>query len=111
MTANYRYLHLKVGLGFPIDKMEEGPIRERAIRFYWDIFQLLNKDPGQRREAPQARVLRLSFEDDFDEDSFENDDFDEDVFIPGGDLFKEEDGLFEEDEEEGPDFKDELYYK
>jgi hypothetical protein len=108
MTANNSYLHLKVGVGFPIHKLEEGFIREKAIRFYWELFGLLKKDPDLLKEDYQSRVLRLSFEDDFGADGYVDDDFDDDVFIPGEDLFREEDSLFEE---EDPEPKGELFYK
>jgi hypothetical protein len=113
MTANNSYLHLKVGAVTPTEKREEGPFRQKAIRFYWDLFQLLKKDPEMLLEAPQGRVLRLSFEDDF-EDEFEeeqvlDEDRDEEILLPEEDLFIEEEGPFEE-EEEGVS-KNELYYK
>jgi hypothetical protein len=112
MTANNHLLHLQAGTGFPIAAMEQGSIRDKAIRFYWDIFLLLNKDP---QNADPSRVFKLSFEDDFDDDldkEFQEDDFfGDDAFLPRKDLFQEEDGLFEEGEGRGLGVRNELFYK
>ena len=77
MTASNPFLHVQVGAGFPIATMEESPIRNKAIRFYWDIYQLLYKDRSQLPDHDRTRVFRLSFEDDFDGD-LEEDDFEDD---------------------------------
>jgi hypothetical protein len=115
MTANNNFLHLKVGLDFTTGKQEEGFLREKATHFYWGVYQFLNKAPVLLRHDPQARVLRLSFEDDFEEERFEEDDFLDGDFIPVADLLKEEDDFLDEDdsleEEEASDLKDELFYK
>jgi hypothetical protein len=110
MTANSSFLRLKVGRDISIGKSEQGLLREKATCFYWGVFQLLNKAPGLFRHDPRARVLRLSFEDDFEEE----DELEEDGFIPVADLLQEEDLLDEEgspDDEEAADLKDELFYK
>jgi hypothetical protein len=117
MTANNHFLHVKVGPGFPIGNMEEEALRGKAIRFYWDIFRLLHKNQEWLRNQDLTRSLRLSFEDDFDEDQdeeniahFDEDEYsDDDVFLPAESSFLEEDSLFEEEDE--MDLKDELYYK
>ena len=111
MTANTSFLHLKVGRDFSIGKAQEGLLREKATCFYWGVFQLLNKGPVLLRHDPRARVLRLSFEDDFEE---EEEELEEDGFIPVADLLQEEDLLEEagaEDEEQAADLEDELFYK
>ena len=95
MTANNSFLRLKVGRNISIGKSEEELLREKATCFYWGVFQLLNKAPGLFRHDPRARVLRLSFEDDFEE---EEDELEEDGFIPVADLLQEED-LLERSEE------------
>jgi hypothetical protein len=109
MTANNSYLHLTVGAAAPNGRKEEGPLRQKATRFYWDLFQFLKKDPHMLLEAPQARVLRLSFEDDFEEEVFLDEDAEEEDLLPEEDLFEEDDGLFEEGEE--PASNNELFYK
>lgn len=115
MTAKNPFLHIQVGAGFPIGTMEEGPIRNKATRFYWDIYQLLYKDGVPLPEHDRSRIFRLSFEDDFDEDlvdNFDQDDYsDDDVFLPGENLFKEDGDSLDEGEEKGPGFRNELYYK
>ena len=111
MTANTSFLHLKVGRDFSIGKAQEGLLREKATCFYWGVFQLLHKGPVLLRHDPRARVLRLSFEDDFEE---EEEELEEGGFIPVADLLQEEDLLDEEgspDDEEAADLKDELFYK
>jgi hypothetical protein len=117
MPANNHFLHIKVGSGLSIDQVEEGALRGKAIRFYWDIFRLLQKNQEVIRDQDLTRSLRLSFEDDFDEDIDEDyiahpdeeDYFDDDAFLPRESSFMEEDNLLEEDEE--MDSKDELFYK
>jgi hypothetical protein len=115
MTAQTSFLHLKVGLDYPIGKMEEGILREKATCFYWHVFRFLNKAPELLRHDPRSRVLRLSFEDDFEEEELEDDDFLNGDLIPVADLLKEEDDLLEEEdsleEEDASDLKDALFYK
>lgn len=111
MTANTSFLHLKVGRDFSIGKAQDGLLREKATCFYWGVFQLLNKGPVLLRHDPRARVLRLSFEDDFEE---EEEELEEGGFIPVADLLQEEDLLEEEgseDEDQAVDLEDELFYK
>jgi hypothetical protein len=115
MTANNHFLHIQVGAGLPIGTIEEGPIRNKAIRFYWDIYQLLYKDGAPLPEHDRSRVFRLSFEDDFGEDlegDFYQDDYsDDDVFLPGENLLKEDGDSLDEEEENRTGFRNELFYK
>lgn len=112
MTANNPFLQVQPMAGVPATPMEEGPIQDKAIGFYWDIFQLPNKDAENHG---QRSSFWLSFEDDFDEnleDEFQEDDyFGDDAFLPRKDLFQEEEGLFEEEDGLGMGLRNELFYK
>lgn len=107
VTANNSFLHLKVGLEALVSKTEEGIIREKAIRLYWGLYQLLHQTPALKDPNDPERVLRLSFEDDFDPDF--DDDAEDGAFVPIADLLKEEDDVTGTEEDREP--TSDLHYK